>query len=307
MSGVENASDAGEVACNKPEMQANYIELYVFFEFTFNKHNVQVNVIKYYILPNALRLRFRLVSPEAGSSIKRSRIHSALRTRRLVVPSPPHPNPLPKGRGSQEFLRPRVSLRIQRFWTQCLVKKRRRFMILQQLTLRDFGLFKGRQVLDLAPTKSAGRGRPIVLFGGVNGAGKTTILDAIQLVLYGVRARCSKRSNLPYEEFLARSIHQGIESATSAEILLLFHTVAEEQDAYFEVRRSWHVREGRLKEILSVFKDGVYDAWYSDNWPQQVEDGPRPAPPPEQSPDRGSPAGSGSLDRDARESSPESR
>src|SRR5271157_4773491 len=118
-------------------------------------------------------------------------------------------------------------------------------MILQQLTLRDFGLFKGRQVLDLAPTKSAGRGR--------------------QLVLYGVRARCSKRSNLPYEEFLARSIDQGIEPATGAEILLLFHTVAEEQDAYFEVRRSWHVREGRLKEILSVFKDGVYDAWYSDN------------------------------------------
>ena len=29
---------------------------------------------------------------------------------------------------------------------------------------------------------------------------------------------------------------------------------------------------GRLKEILSVFKDGVYDAWYSDNWSQQVEE-----------------------------------
>ena len=82
-------------------------------------------------------------------------------------------------------------------------------MILQQLTLRDFGLFKGRQVLDLRRAKRPGKGRPIVLFGGVNGAGKTTILDAIQLVLYGVRARCSKRSNLPYEEFLAQSIHQG--------------------------------------------------------------------------------------------------
>ena len=111
-----------------------------------------------------------------------------------------------------------------------------------------------------------------MLFGGVNGAGKTTILDAIQLVLYGGRARCSKRANLPYEEFLAQSIHQGKEPATGAEILLLFHTVVEEQDAYFEVRRSWHVREGKVKEILSVFKDGVYDAWYSDNWAQQVEE-----------------------------------
>jgi DNA sulfur modification protein DndD len=144
-------------------------------------------------------------------------------------------------------------------------------MILQQLTLRDFGLFKGRQVLDLAPGKGP-KSQPIVLFGGVNGAGKTTILDAIQLVLYGVRSRCSKRSNLPYEEFLAQSIHQGMDPATGAEILLLFHTLAEEQDAYFEVRRSWHVREGRVREILSVFKDGVYDAWYSDNWSQQVEE-----------------------------------
>ena len=145
-------------------------------------------------------------------------------------------------------------------------------MILQQLTLRDFGLFKGRQVLDLAPERHSARNQPIVLFGGVNGAGKTTILDAIQLALYGVRARCSKRSNLPYEEFLAQSIHQGIDPAAGAEILLLFHTMAEDQDAYFEVRRSWHVREGRVREILSVFKDGVHDAWYSDNWAQQVEE-----------------------------------
>src|SRR3954452_21082719 len=146
-------------------------------------------------------------------------------------------------------------------------------MILQQLTLRDFGLFRGKQVLDLAPGAANGRSRPIVLFGGVNGAGKTTILDAIQLVLYGGRARCSKRSNLPYEEFLAQSIHHGKEPATGAEILLLFRTVVEGQDAYFEVRRSWHLREGKaFKEILSVFKDGVYDAWYSDNWAQQVDE-----------------------------------
>jgi DNA sulfur modification protein DndD len=145
-------------------------------------------------------------------------------------------------------------------------------VILQQLTLRDFGLFKGRQVLNLAPAASRNGSQPIVLFGGVNGAGKTTILDAIQLVLYGVRARCSKRSNLPYEEFLTQSIHRGAEPASGAEILLLFRTVADERDAFFEVRRSWHLREGRLKEILSVFRDGVYDAWYSDNWAQQVEE-----------------------------------
>ena len=146
-------------------------------------------------------------------------------------------------------------------------------MILQQLTLRDFGLFRGRQVLDLSPGQSSGRGQPIVLFGGVNGAGKTTILDAIQLVLYGARARCSKRSNLPYEEFLAQSIHRGNDTAaTGAEILLLFHTVAEGRMRTSRSGGRGTSGRGGVREILSVFKDGVYDTWYSDNWAQQVEE-----------------------------------
>ncbi len=82
MSSVENASDAGEVVRNKPEAQAKGID--------------------FYVLINALRLRFRLVSPEAGSSIERCRIHSTLRTRRLVAPSPPHPSPLPRGEREPE-------------------------------------------------------------------------------------------------------------------------------------------------------------------------------------------------------------
>ena len=66
-------------------------------------------------------------------------------------------------------------------------------MILNQLTLKNFGIYRGEHSFELAPTVHRGRSRPVVLFGGVNGGGKTTILDAVQLVLYGKRARCSKR------------------------------------------------------------------------------------------------------------------
>jgi DNA sulfur modification protein DndD len=82
-------------------------------------------------------------------------------------------------------------------------------MILEQLTLRNFCLFAGEQAFDLRPGRRDGRHLPIVLFGGINGGGKTTLLDAIQLALYGVRARCSKRSQMSYDDFLRESIHHG--------------------------------------------------------------------------------------------------
>jgi hypothetical protein len=53
-------------------------------------------------------------------------------------------------------------------------------VILQQLTLRNFGLFRGKQAFDLAPAAPNGKSRPVVLFGGINGGGKTTLFDAIQ-------------------------------------------------------------------------------------------------------------------------------
>ena len=53
-------------------------------------------------------------------------------------------------------------------------------MILNHLTLRNFCLYGGVQTLELAPAQRAGRAAPIVLFGGINGGGKTTLLDAIR-------------------------------------------------------------------------------------------------------------------------------
>ena len=145
-------------------------------------------------------------------------------------------------------------------------------MILQQLTLRNFGLYCDEHVFDLSPGRKRKRAAPIVLFGGINGGGKTTILDAIQLVLYGNRARCSKRGDKSYDDFLRESIHHGVDLAVGAAVQLGFRFAAEGEEHLYEVTRSWSVVRDRLRERIDVQKDGEPDGWLSENWNQVVEE-----------------------------------
>jgi DNA sulfur modification protein DndD len=145
-------------------------------------------------------------------------------------------------------------------------------MILEHLTLHNFGLYRGEQVFDLTPARRGTRPLPIVLFGGINGGGKTTLFDAIQLALYSPRARCSKRSSLSYEDFLRESVHHGVPETDGAGVALSFRYATDGQDHRYEVRRSWKVADGRFRETLSVYQDGLYSTALSGNWPQLVEE-----------------------------------
>lgn len=147
-------------------------------------------------------------------------------------------------------------------------------MILETLTLRDFCLFRGTQTFDLTPAP-AGRdpaGRPIVLFGGDNGAGKTTVLDAVQLALYGARARCSKRGDLPYEEFLRESIHNGASAREGAKISLSFRVASGGEEHVYEVKRAWRVQGDKVREDVQVLQDGLPDRSLTERWTHFVEE-----------------------------------
>jgi len=52
-------------------------------------------------------------------------------------------------------------------------------MIFDSLIIENFGAYAGAQQMTLSPLP----GKPVVLVGGMNGGGKTTLLDAVQLVL----------------------------------------------------------------------------------------------------------------------------
>ncbi|WP_405852426.1 DNA sulfur modification protein DndD [Streptomyces sp. NBC_00090] len=141
-------------------------------------------------------------------------------------------------------------------------------MHLHKIELHDFGAYRGKQSLDL----SVKPGRPIILIGGLNGCGKTTLLDAIQLVLYGPRARCSGRGNRSYDSYLRESINRKANSADGAQIALEFSIVVDGKERHYRVVRSWHISGKQLKEFLNVHVDGLFDRILSEGWPDHVED-----------------------------------
>lgn len=141
-------------------------------------------------------------------------------------------------------------------------------MILDEITLRNFGLYAGSQTITLTPPSPD---KPIVLIGGLNGGGKTTFLDALQLCLFGGHARISNRGSLAYPEYLSRSIHRG-SKADEAAIELSFRRTVEGREEQYRLHRSWRRNGSGCKEQFEVLKNGVPEPVLSDNWASQVEE-----------------------------------
>ena len=141
-------------------------------------------------------------------------------------------------------------------------------MILDEVTLYNFGPYSDRQTITLTPAASD---QPIVLFGGLNGGGKTTFMDALQLCLFGSRARVSNRGTLAYGEYLSRSIHNGTESPEASIEISFRHTRGGHEQTY-KLKRFWYRAKGGCKEFVKVWKNGVEDAALAQNWPTQVEE-----------------------------------
>lgn len=141
-------------------------------------------------------------------------------------------------------------------------------MILDELTLHNFGVYGGRQSIALTPTDPK---RPIILFGGLNGGGKTTLLDALQLCLYGPAARCSNRNGLAYDEFLRRCVHRGA-SAPEAAIEVAFRHTSNGREHLFRLHRSWTANGSGCRERFHVLHDGQLDKLATEHWTEHVED-----------------------------------
>jgi DNA sulfur modification protein DndD len=141
-------------------------------------------------------------------------------------------------------------------------------VIFDEIILHNFGVYGGRHTLQLTPLP----GKPVVLIGGLNGGGKTTLLDAIHLSLYGKRARCSNRGTIPYEEYLRRSIHRGPEQGDGAAIEVQFRQRTEGAEQVYRIHRSWSAASNGATEKVEVIRNGTLDRVLTDSWAELVEE-----------------------------------
>lgn len=125
-------------------------------------------------------------------------------------------------------------------------------MIIKKLVLQNFRVFQGVHEIDLLTNDN----KPIILFGGLNGSGKTSILTAIRLALYGKMAFDNVLSNQDYIEQLATLIYKDsekkeLEELASIELTFTYNQAGKTSE--FTVIRSWQLG---YKDKLLLLQNG---------------------------------------------------
>lgn len=144
-------------------------------------------------------------------------------------------------------------------------------MIIQELGLYNFGQYRGEHHLSLTPNIKDGKS--ITLIGGMNGGGKTTILDAVLLLMYGQRCPSFKESSLSYSNYLEACMHRnGNYLSDKCWVELRITTQFENKETLLKIRRSWERGNIRIREAMQVWKDGTFDSYLSLNWETYVEE-----------------------------------
>jgi DNA sulfur modification protein DndD len=137
-------------------------------------------------------------------------------------------------------------------------------VLLRSVRLSEVGLYGGDQTVEF----SCDRERPVTLIGGRNGTGKTTLLNAIQLALYGNRAK-SMLGVSAYPEYLQGLIHK---KASKASVALEFQRREAGRPVRYLVEREWtRSSTGKALDSLFVTLDGKPRPDLEANWAEFVE------------------------------------
>jgi len=137
-------------------------------------------------------------------------------------------------------------------------------MIIKKLIMHNFGVYASTNILEFKSDK------PVVLIGGMNGRGKTTILEAVLLSLYGANSFAFIESKYAtYGQYL-RSYVNKADGTFYTYVDIEFTMDASEEEVYF-IHREWDANGQRVRERIMVKKNDVESIFLTENWPMFVE------------------------------------
>src|SRR4051812_14225204 len=132
-------------------------------------------------------------------------------------------------------------------------------MFLRSIKLRDWKAYANATFEFPTPTKN----KTVVLIGAKNGYGKTSLLEALILGLYGrdgmdalARAITNGDAEKSYDEFLERALHaQALEQGRTS---ISIEIVLEDEQERLKVVRKWHFtpqgRHRRDQEDVQLYE-----------------------------------------------------
>jgi DNA sulfur modification protein DndD len=143
-------------------------------------------------------------------------------------------------------------------------------LILNDLTITNFGLYRGSHSINLKPQED----KPIILFGGMNGAGKTTLLEAISLCFFGKRY-FGNLTQKEYIQFLNERFHdhKGTVS-TDMSVEITFSYIRSGEEIIYKINRNWQRQASdRINEEFFIMENSVIKQdLINENWDDFIQE-----------------------------------
>lgn len=121
------------------------------------------------------------------------------------------------------------------------------------MSIENYGVYADKSTFDLSTSPD----KPIILIGGLNGAGKSTIFECIMVALYGKTYLGRRVTKKEYTEFVANRVHKHKgRRADYASIEIAFRFYHNGSDDGYVINRSWTVNGPSVLETFAVYKNG---------------------------------------------------
>ncbi|MFD1175366.1 DNA sulfur modification protein DndD [Paenibacillus puldeungensis] len=130
-------------------------------------------------------------------------------------------------------------------------------MQINKLILRNIGAYHGD--MNKFDFRTSGK-QNVILLGGKNGAGKTTILESLRIVLFGSMAYGFVTENEPYYRRIRSLLNRQAlqESQNNYQISLDYTSTEELEPNEYSLVRSWTIKNDKIREYFSVKKNGTH-------------------------------------------------